>query len=263
MDNQRPDNMFKILCAFAAFWCAGVLLQGFFNAHGYSLAYVDFTLSGAFGDSFGGLSAFMATAAAIGAWRAVGYQRDELTSAQSREAQLDKLAAKRDFEATFFHLQRTLDRITSQIDLGYLTWKKTGKDAFSALVSQVYKAKDKQDPNYQNAYSTIFLKNQDDLAHYFRILYNIIAFADRSDRDDSYFYVKLVRSTLSEPELVLLALNGVYHEEGLANFKPLIEKYALLNNISFGAKADFDLNDLYHAKAFGGRGIEIMTVGTS
>lgn len=75
-------------------------------------------------------------------------------------------------------------------------------------------------------------------------------FADQSSAVGGYFYIKLVRATLSEPELVVLALNGVYHEEGRAYFKPLIERYALLNNLSESARADFDLYNLYEPEAF-------------
>ncbi|WP_169746395.1 putative phage abortive infection protein [Sphingomonas changbaiensis] len=252
-----PRGVLGFFSILAAVWCLGVVLQGLAAGHDLSFVETDFSLSGTFGDSFGGLSAFMATAAAIGAWEAVRYQREELANATKRETELDKVAAKRDFEVTFFHLQATLDRIVEQIDIGHLTWKRTGKDAFSSFADQVRKTKEKSDPDYGSAYQIVFLRNQNDLAHYFRTLFNIVFYVDGSEREDAYFYVKLIRATLSEPELILLALNGLFHEEGRANFKPLIEKYALLNNISAGAKADFDLEDHYEPIAFGSVGLEI------
>lgn len=71
------------------------------------------------------------------------------------------------------------------------------------------------------------------LDHYFRHLYNIIKMVnDNADFDDKtkYYYTSIVRSTLSQYELVLLFHNCL-SSHGVDKFKPLVEEYAMLNNI--------------------------------
>jgi hypothetical protein len=83
------------------------------------------------------------------------------------------------------------------------------------------------------------------LDHYFRHLYTILRYVnetDAFDEDDKgeinkenawkqkYHYTTIVRATLSRYELVLLYYNGL-SIFGREKLKPLIEKYALLNNI--------------------------------
>jgi hypothetical protein len=67
-----------------------------------------------------------------------------------------------------------------------------------------------------------------DFGHYFRTLYHLIEFIDQSFIDEKAYYVGIVRAQLSTDELTLLFYNGL-SEQG-ENFKPLIEKYALLKN---------------------------------
>lgn len=251
MIRVTPEQTGKLLLTVGGIWFIAVVAQGLLAGAGRTLLTVDFNPSGAFGDSFGPLASFMAAVAALGAWRAVLDQRTEFKKSEEREADLRKESAKRDFESTFFNLTAALDRIVQQIDVGRFYNSKTGKDAFAHFVKEIYDGRDRKDVDFSNAYVKVFFSYQNDLGHYLRTLFNIVHFAAQSDAVDGYFYIRLVRATLSEPELVILALNGLHHEEGREFFKPLIEKYALLNNISASAKADFDLTEQYEPEAFG------------
>jgi transcription antitermination factor NusG len=239
-----------IAVAIFLIWLTFVVVQGILAASGLSLLEVDFEITGQFGDSFGFFSAIMASAAALGAWAAVSEQGAALAASEDAAIRLEESARKRDFEATFFNLLSTFLRLGEGIDVGSIFSKKAGKDAFSQFVREVYAKKEESDPNFETAYLLVFLKYQDDLAHYIRNIYNIIHFIKESCPDEPYFYARLLRSTLSQPELVILALNGMFHDEGRRNFKPLIEEFALLNNISDQAKADFDLEDHFESSAF-------------
>ena len=76
-------------------------------------------------------------------------------------------------------------------------------------------------------------RNVSSLDHYFRQLYIIIKMINDNDDLDSetkYYYTTIVRSTLSQYELVLLFHNCL-SSHGRERFKPLVEKYTLLNNI--------------------------------
>lgn len=248
-----PEKTGIILTIIGLGWFVLVSTQGILAGYGLTFITTNFGPSGAFGDSFGPLGAFMAAIAAIGAWQTVLDQRKTLEITRSQETSLAAEVAKRDFESTFFNLMRTFERIVAQIDVGTVFSRKTGKDSFRLFAKQVRKGKQINDYNFSNSYSFVFIRHESDLAHYFRTLFNIVKFVDQSKSIDRYLYLKLLRATLSEQELVLLALNGLYHDEGRLQFKPLIEKYALLNNISAAARADFDLSgvpDAYEEGAF-------------
>ncbi len=71
------------------------------------------------------------------------------------------------------------------------------------------------------------------LDHYFRHLYNIFKYIHQTDIltvKDKYRYTCLVRAQLSQFELVLLYYNCLT-TNGKDKFKPLIETYAILNNL--------------------------------
>lgn len=82
------------------------------------------------------------------------------------------------------------------------------------------------------------------LGHYFRNLYHIVVYIDKSklSKSDKIEYLKILRAQLSNYEILLLAYNGmsVYGKK----FKPLIEKYKLLKNLNFEKK----LSKSYHRR---------------
>ena len=89
------------------------------------------------------------------------------------------------------------------------------------------------------------------LAHYFRQLYHIIKFVDESEMEDKRRYTDFVQAQMDNDELVLLAYNGL-NEHG-ENFKPLIEKYGLLENPASGSFFNEEHFELYERGAFGNR----------
>lgn len=80
-------------------------------------------------------------------------------------------------------------------------------------------------------YDYYFHVYQSDLGHYFRNLYNIIRYAERSvSKKVQRQHVKMLRAQLSNYEILLLAYNGL-HEYG-EKFHRLIEKFELLKNLN-------------------------------
>lgn len=80
-----------------------------------------------------------------------------------------------------------------------------------------------------NSYVLFFEESQADLGHYFRNLYAIIRFVDKSKIKDKGFYIDLVRAHLSNYELILLFFHCLSSHGRL--MKPLVEKYAMLQNL--------------------------------
>ena len=71
--------------------------------------------------------------------------------------------------------------------------------------------------------------------HYFRHLYRIYKFVDTScliEDDERYEYTCIIRSQLSEYELVMLFYNCLT-PNGREKFKPLIEKYSVFKNLRY------------------------------
>lgn len=81
-------------------------------------------------------------------------------------------------------------------------------------------------------YNFYFHIHFSDLAHYFRNLYHIICFVERStiNTKRKKEYVHMLRAQLSNYEILLLGYNGL-HPYG-AKFHPLIEKYWLLKSLN-------------------------------
>jgi hypothetical protein len=108
------------------------------------------------------------------------------------------------------------------------------------------------------AYASFFKTHQASLGHYFRNLYHLVKFIDRSkvDSRDKVFYTHLVRAQLSSREHLLLFYN-CNSSLGRKKFYPLVEKYALLENMaqdelaSRVLKLPGDDNSLYSPRAYG------------
>lgn len=256
MFKLTPRSAAKAVALVGALWFISVVVQGLLAAHGWTLIKFDFGLSGEFGDSFGSLSALMAAFAAIGAWEAVIDQRKALELSRKSEDDLRKISAKRDFETTFFNLIDLFERVVSQtdIDRGPSKNPKTGKDAFSFFLERVNYNTGVYENQVGKSYIAIFEKYRSDLAHYYRIMYNIVNYVDKSLVEDKYLYVKILRSILSESELILVALN-CHYGEGRDKFSPLLEKYAFLNNISVESRKKYGLGNLFPVGAFEKRNI--------
>lgn len=88
------------------------------------------------------------------------------------------------------------------------------------------------DSHFSSIYNLIYDKLNTDFGHYFRNLYRLIKMIDEHSFDKNteidfkhkYYYTTIVRSQLSDYELLWLFFNCIYiYGE---KFKPLVEKYA-------------------------------------
>jgi hypothetical protein len=262
----RANNGKVALLVFGAFsaWVTIVLLSGL----GFNLFQVrwDFSNTGLFGDSFGSLSAVMASLAAYSALATFHVTRQEIEDNREKEKKRSENEAKEkdlaenrrsvefkrlqkaEFERTFFQLLSAFRSIVSETDTQGQSGTKTGRDAFKVIEGR-FQDRAKLDIAHKVAWEKIARSYRNDLNHYFRFLYHTIQFVDSSDFIDRYFYVRLIRASLSDSELVLIALNCA-HGEGFDKFKPLIEKYALLHNVSAGARNFYNLESLFLASSF-------------
>lgn len=233
-----------------AIWIAIIVSSGAgFNPTGVAW---NFANTGTFGDSFGPISALMASLAALAAFSALHEQKQEATKAEVREEKREKQDAIRTFENTFFSLLGFFEKIVAQTDIDRGTSKnlKLGRDAFSFIYDRIENEVRLHDTDPSDTYIKYFEVYINDLAHYFRLFYNILDFIDKSEIENRYFYTKIFRSLLSDSELGLIALNCLFHEEGRQNLKPLVEKYSFLNNLSKEVVRRFALEQKFDPLAF-------------
>jgi hypothetical protein len=172
---------------------------------------------------------------------------------------------KQGFESKFFQLLRFHHDIVAAIELSFGSNTVRGRANFQRIFFKfldVYNAEYGKNPaadhltTLQLAYVANFKPYQVQLGHYFRNLYHIVKFVDRSTESDKVFYMHLVRAQLSTYEHLLLFYNGL-GPYGYKKFRPLIETYSLLENmptddlVSTVQKFRFDDKALYDPKAFG------------
>jgi hypothetical protein len=165
------------------------------------------------------------------------------------------LTQKNQFESIFFNLLSLHNKIANEIDTDITTSYNAkfvavkGRKFFELLTPSITfdftNSPNKSKETLQKIFRKYFAIHSSDMGHYFRNLYHIVNFVDKSAyflliADNSEFfqqkdYIKILRAQLTNSEITCLAVNGLI-EKG-STFKPLIEKYELLRNIHF----DFDL----------------------
>lgn len=222
----------------------------------YLIAPIVGVNSGEVGDTFGAVNALFSGLAFAGVIFAILLQRSEL-KLQRHELELtrlelagqkEQLKAQNDtlrqqtFENTFFQLLRLHHEIVNAIDLRKGPSSDviaTGRDCMEVFYRRLHKQWNKPGESYPDgtdldrinaAYMTYYASVESDLGHYYRSLYNIIKFVDRSSVQDKRLYTNLIRAQLSKYELGLLFYNCL-SEMGAEKFKPLVERYSLLKMV--------------------------------
>lgn len=239
---------------------------------------LDFTQTGQIGDTIGGIMGpFVAMIAAYLTFIAFWVQK------QANDAQRQDIKVER-FNSNFYNLLNIHEQITSSLEYntykylnnGWVPTKYRGREVFFQTF-EVIPEDDKDNRTIGdgmrgrikamgvNSYEGSKLPTYFD--HYFRNLYRIVKYIDETDVFDAdkistdafqkkKEYIAILRSTLSRYELVWLFYNTL-SEYGRAKFKPLVEKYALLNNIRVDLLVNPQDVYLFDAGAFGGAYPEI------
>lgn len=224
----------------------------------YALSYIGWTDKGNIGDSFGAVNTLFSGFAFLAVVITIYLQFTEL-----RQSKIDRDIQS--FEDKFFQLIRVYNDILDGIETPQRIGGSTGtillikgRRRFIGLYDEFNKAyivasnENKGDSplaNIQRAYDAVFERNQHELGHYFRNLYHIVIFIHESkfSYDTRKSYIKLLRAQLSSHELLLLFYNCLSNA-GVFKFKPLIERYALLEHMP--KLAHDEHRNLYNIGAF-------------
>lgn len=227
------------------------------------------TNQGTFGDMFGAVNALFSGLAFAGLIATLLYQKNELKlqreelkltreelQGQRKEFEEQNKTLKRQrFENTFFNMLSLQQEIVANLSYDDVEKIMSGNPLKPEVKHILYNGRTIFHELYLNLivstthnksyygikqaiivhgveiYSSIPLTTRFD--HYFRHLYRIYKYVDSSDLiadEERYNYACIIRSQLSDYELVMLFYNCLT-ENGREKFKPLIEKYTTFNNL--------------------------------
>lgn len=282
-DNNRETN-YTLLVVF----CVFVVLLYIASWYYIDETFVNSDDRGQFGDQFGAVNALFSGLAFAGLIftiilqkKELALQREELTQTREElkgqkeqmEEQNKTLKIQR-FENTYFQMLNQFQEIVNNISYSYIDVSKAyhtvkGREAFyDSFEVAVHKTqledwnplhidhkfigmreiiKDFGYDGYMDSKTPTYFD------HYFRFLYRILVFVKTSplvtDFEEEYQYTCMLRAMLSRYELVWLYYNGLSY--GKDKLKPLIERYAMLNNLRGDLLADLKDNfGKYEASAW-------------
>ena len=237
---------------------------------------------GQFGDSFGVVNALFSGLAFAGVIcaillqkRELELQRKELEDTRTEIKGQKETLQKQNFESSFFQLLNMHSEIVSSIviletnirrsmaqgDIEYTEY--SGRRCFGYLLrnlkSSLEKAIDENRPQtevfnhtYEDKFFSIF---QTYIGHYFQHLDNVVKFVheheffDEKEFKEKKRYTNFIRAQLSSNELGVLFYNCL-SDRG-AQFKDLVEEYALFEDMPSGVLIDEEHRNLYAPSAYG------------
>ena len=225
--------------SFAIFAVISIIFLGYLLAILISIWPIDsLTLAqaGVFGDSFGILTSLFSALAFGGLLVTIFIQQEELslTREELKETRLD--IRTQSFESNFFKMQVIFNDIIQEMDLqnrNTLKVTASGRDCFSRFYTRLKRlhltqAKIKDAEKFA-FYEPFWKQFQSDLSVYFRFLYNMYRYVDDSDVSDKTVYTNIIRSQLSDMELIVLYYN-CKTERG-RKFQLFADRYNIFDNL--------------------------------
>ncbi len=206
---------------------------------------------GEFGDQFGAVNALFSGLAFASLIYTIYLQRIEIKQTQEEMREQNETFALQRFESSFFSMLSQHNEMVR--NLSYLPTSDNHLVGKEIIRYFVHKSGHFNGVGLINKICTIINVNSivadvDKLAQvsthyneiynirpnffgvYYRSLYRIFVFIDNSKIENKEMYSDIIRSQLSDDEIMMLLVNGL-SEKG-QKFKTYIEKYALLDNLS-------------------------------
>lgn len=190
---------------------------------------------GVFGDSFGTLNALFSGLAFSGVLITLLIQRKDLSEARDQNA-------RQQTESQFYSMLNLQQQIVQAFDLhrhGANPYIIQGRDCFRDWSRKLGTRYDEMGESHAHAdsierslaaYEKVMSDHQGDLGLYFRSLYSIFRFIEDAHHSDKQSFALVVRSLLSDYELVLLFYNCLSHKG--KKFKKYANSYALFDNLN-------------------------------
>ncbi|NYA43123.1 putative phage abortive infection protein [Serratia fonticola] len=231
---------------------------------------------GQFGDSWGVLTSIFSVLAFCGVAYSVILQRQSLAQVKKEATDNRDFLRLQRFEGVFFQMLGLLQNIIEDIDISFKSSSreaKQGRDTFHYLYGKLkrkgyyplgYMVTEKNGTLYDfemikndvsKTYDEFFSSRQQNLAHYFRMVYHIYKFIDDSGLDEKIkrSYSSILRAQISNYELLMLFYNCLgSHGEKMQAYAI---KYRLFDNMPLDELIQDEHKYLMDFKAFGSQEI--------
>ena len=202
---------------------------------------------GVFGDSFGALTSLFSALTILGLIYTVNLQREDLLisykeleltreelKGQKEEMKLqNETLSVQQFENTLFNMIDLFSKCKDNIHVKSFNNLLTGEEGIEDICRNYphFEPQSGLDRiGINSKYQYVYTLYGTGLEPYFRILYNIISFIDKSDIKNKEIYTDLVRGLLSRNEVYMLFYNCL-SKYGKEKMKPLVVKYNLIKYI--------------------------------
>lgn len=192
---------------------------------------------GVFGDSFGTLNALFSGLAFSGVLITLLFQRKDLSETR---AQIEN----QQIESQFYSMLEQQQEVVRNFDLQNKSTNEViarGRDCFrdwseSLHAIQKHLSIHRSDTAHAVSYELLYQIGRADLSLYFRSLYSVFRFIESSSYKGDANFGLVVRSLLSDYELVILFYNSLSPRG--TKFKRFIYKHALFDNLDPGLLLD-------------------------
>ncbi len=215
-----------------------------------NLSENSFEARGTFGDMFGAVNALFSGLAFVGLIVAIllqrqelELQRNELTETREEFEKQNKTMAQQRIENTFFNMLTLHNDIINSMKNG----NNDGRAAIGDYAKNFINIKRSRD--IYKAFVEFKKQYGNKIDHYFRNMYNIIKFIDKTESlsdEAKKIYTNLLRAQLSDGELYLLFYNCLSSTDYIP-FKLLVEKYSILKHVS---NVESKYKKMYQSRAF-------------
>lgn len=206
---------------------------------------------GVFGDSFGTLNTLFSGLAFSGVLITLLFQRKDLTETR-------KQIAGQQIESQFYSMLNHQQEVVRSFDLQDKQTRNIiaqGRDCFrqwDEFINDLYQRYEGVlviNDVHLHSYNQIFWWYRSDLGLYFRSLYSVLRFVDNSKHPDASQYGLVVRSLLSDYELVMIFYNCL--TPWGQKFTRYVYRFALFDNLDETLLLDQDHINFFTFEAYG------------
>jgi hypothetical protein len=195
----------------------------------------------------------------------VKYTRLELEGQKQEMIEQNKTLRQQRFENTFFQLLNNFIRLADEVKTSK---NRVFENFHQGILVKMHNIQINSRP-YQGSindmkntlksstieqakkgYIEFHKREKQEVDIYIRSLYHLLKFIDNSQVDDKVFYANLVRTKLTEHELAFIFYDCLGYPNS-ANFKTLIEKYALLEHLNQELVFNQEHLDFFLPSAYG------------
>lgn len=229
--------------------------------------------AGVFGDSFGIVNALFSGLAFGGVIITIllqrnelALQREELKATRKEMENQGRIQERQAFESTFFHLLKHqndllngIEIIDSSTSVAFAGKEVKGRNSITVFVKRLeknYRSYDNTENDEERAlkaFKTFWERYSSELAHYTGNFCSILGFIDSGEQPYPHIYSHILRSQLSNQELILLFYYALFHAkiEQKDYLKRLIESHGIFGEMDESLVFDISHKNLYGKDAYG------------